>query len=432
MIKSILALLLECAKLTLAVCGCLNYKRKKKPMVSVCLFLFSVLIVCVLIVMDRGNQVAVFYAAAIPIVALAVEGENKFVFSILTFFGISFLDDFILLFLRGTLFKVLNIPDDTKAVLMAGMISLSVLALLAFFLQRVVYSRWAMANRFFQSIPRTYVLVLALGMFTACALTIPYTSTDAEWSRENAKVLAITSAVFCIVFLVVGGLMIYNNVSKLHYMQTAKLNQERMELKENYYRNLLEKEQETRRFRHDMSAHMTCLKDMLEKNRIEEAKDYLKKLSGGLDYLKQKVQTGNMVINAILSDISERYKEVQLEWDGILPDSLALSDMDLCVIFSNLLENAFLAASACGEQGYVQTKAEIISGALKVELRNAMAKPIEKREERFITQKSDKENHGFGILNVKECVTANGGKVCFEYTETSFTVKLMLPNILSR
>lgn len=261
-------------------------------------------------------------------------------------------------------------------------------------------------------------------------LTVPYTSMDFEWSREDARELALMSAVFCMVFFVVGGLMIFNHSSRMYYMRATKLNQERMELKENYYRNLLEKEQETRRFRHDMSAHMTCLKGMLDENRIEEARDYLKELSGGLDKLKQRVQTGNLLVNAILSDLAERHKGVRLEWDGMLPDSLQLSDMDICVIFSNLLENAFLAAAGCEDRGKVQVKADIIAGALRVVVQNDMAKPIEKRDERFITQKPDKKNHGFGIMNVKECVSVNGGEILFDFTETNFTVSLTLPNII--
>ena len=272
--------------------------------------------------------------------------------------------------------------------------------------------------------------MLVVGVFMSSALTVPYTSIDFEWSREDARELALMSAVFGVVFLIMGGLMIYNHSSKLYYMRAARLNQERMELKENYYRNLLEKEQETRRFRHDMSAHMTCLRGMLDENRVEEAQDYLKELSRVLDKLKPKVQTGNMLVNAILSDIAERHKGVRIEWDGMLPDSLQLSDMDVCVIFSNLLENAFLAAAGCEDSGKVQVKADIIAGALRVVVQNDMAKPIEKRDERFITQKPDKKNHGFGIMNVKECVAVNGGEIMFEYTETNFTASLTLPNII--
>lgn len=427
---SIFVFLLECIKLFLAVCGCLNYKLKRRPVASIVLLLLSLMLVGILAAWKGGHYATMVSVAVISIVVLAVEGKNKGVFSVLTFLGICYLDDLVLLVLRKLIFVSETLPNNSRTFWGVGVISLSILAITAFFLQRFVYTKYATTNYLFQNIPRSYVGMLLMGVFMSGMLTVPYTSMDFDWSREDARKLALMSVFFCAVFLVVGGLMIYNHSSKRYYMRTAKLNQERMELKENYYRNLLEKEQETRRFRHDMSAHMTCLRGMLDENRVEEAKDYLKELSGGLDKLKQRVQTGNLLVNAILSDIAERHKGVRLEWDGMLPDSLQLSDMDVCVIFSNLLENAFLAAVGCEERGRVQVKSDIIAGALRVVVQNDMAKPIEKKEERFITQKPDKKNHGFGIMNVKECVAVNGGEILFDYTETNFTVSLTLPNIL--
>jgi len=430
MIVSIFVFLLECMKLFLAVCGCLNYKLKRRPVASIVLLLLSLMFVGILAAWKGEYYATMVSVVVIPIVVLSVEGKNKGVFSVLSFWGICYLDDFVLLVLRKLIFASVSLPNNSRTFWGVGVISLSILAITAFFLQRFVYTKYARLNYFFQNIPRGYVGMLLVGVFMSSMLTVPYTSTDFEWSREDARELALMSAIFCMVFLAVGGLMIYNHSSKRHYMSTAKLNQERMELKENYYRNLLEKEQETRRFRHDMSAHMTCLKGMLDENRIEEAQDYLKELSGGMDKLKQRVQTGNLLVNAILSDLAERYKGVRIEWDGMLPDLLRLSDMDVCVIFSNLLENAFLAAAGCEDSGKVQVKADIIAGALRVVVQNDMAKPIEKRHERFITQKPDKKNHGFGIMNVKECVSVNGGEILFDYTETNFTVSLTLPNII--
>jgi len=86
-----------------------------------------------------------------------------------------------------------------------------------------------------------------------------------------------------------------------------------------------------------------------EKN-YDELENYFKKMGASLSEIKVKIQTGNNMINAILSDVSSKFSEVSLNINGSLPNSLKLSNADICTIFYNLFDNAFAAAEQSDEK----------------------------------------------------------------------------------
>lgn len=162
----------------------------------------------------------------------------------------------------------------------------------------------------------------------------------------------------------------------------------------------------------------------------KEAEKYLHELKSSIEELKVKQQTGNRLVNVILSDISTRYKYVDLIWNGELPAQMEISNMDVCVIFSNILENAFSAAAECEESHEVEVKIKGIANGLFIWVRNDMIKPVIEKNGRFVTYKSDEKNHGIGTINVKNCVRSNGGKVEYSYTEKNFITEIVIPNAI--
>ncbi len=422
--------LLVCVKLLLLLCGCLGYRLKKKSMAAVVLLLFGFLCTCFWGEQCDGIVMMFMLLLTIPITILASEGKNRGIICVLGFFLISYVEDFISTGIKKIAHLMGKVPEEGGVLALTMLISLVLLGITSGVLQLLVYRKKEKVNSFLQNVNKSHIILLSVGMATCALLATPFTSLISGGNAETSKRLAVYSLVGCIAFFVISVLLMQNNQSKRYYMHLADMNQKMLELNEKYYQALLSKETETRKFRHDMSAHMVCLQGMLEENKVDDAKGYLNELSGSLTELKAKHQTGNLLVNAILNDIHGKYNEVCLAWDGRLPGKLQISDTDLCVIFSNLLENAFLAAALCAEGGSVKVTVDIIAGALKVIIQNDMEKPLKEKNGKFISQKEDKENHGFGVGNVKECVAENGGEIHFSYTRSSFTAKIILPNVV--
>ena len=253
-----------------------------------------------------------------------------------------------------------------------------------------------------QQFNRFFLGLLLIGLLASTWFIMPVSHLSFQWDKITEWITIATVFIFALVFLVIGILLIFYHRSSIHYQELAELNQKLLTSKERYYQIMLEKEEETRRFRHDMSSHVTCVKQLLKEENIQGARAYLDELTGTLEELRLKHQTGNTLVNAIVND--------------------------MCTVFSNLLENAFYAAAQCITGGTVDVIVKSVAGALSIIIENDRTGEIEEEKGSFVTRKEDKMNHGFGTKNVKDCVAKNDGTVNFEYTETKFRVTVTLIN----
>lgn len=431
---NIVGLIVECVKLLLVLCGCLNFPVKRKPIAAVGVFLLAQGCLIIKGIQDSEYYVSTFLFIAVVICALAVEGKRKWVFALIAFLGISCVDTlFSTIAIRTFSVNEEAIYSASVGRVVINVISLVLLMIIAVLLQKLYYRKQNTGKKVKSEVQRSnrfYLGLLAIGLLAATWFIMPISRLTFEWDRITERVIIIMVFVFAIAFLVIGLLLIFYHRSSNHYQELAKMNQNLLEAKERYYQMMLEKEEETRRFRHDVSSHVTCVKQLLREENVQGARAYLEELGGTLEELRLKHQTGNTLVNAIVNDMCTKYPKVTLNWEGFLPTETTLSDMDLCTIFSNLLENAFYAASQCTMESAVDVTVKAVAGALSIIIENDRTGVVEEETGRLLTQKEDKRNHGFGTRNVKDCVAKNDGTVYFEYTETKFRVLVTLINIM--
>lgn len=429
MITNIVILVQDLTKTLLVLCGCLNYKLKRKFIGAWVVLGMSVVVLVAIGVWNNRYRTSMFYFIVPLIAVMMIEGKRKGLFASVVFLGFSCIDTIALLVLAGINGVSGEVIHDNH--LMCGLcntISLVGILIATILLQKMYYGRGKKGIEEIHTKGRAYLWLFFCGMTAFSITVLPMDNNDFVWNKVNVILFVIPSFVFMVLFLIMGGLLVYNNSEKQHYKEVARVNQDLVEAQEKYYQMLLEKEEETRRFRHDMSSHLVCVKRLLEENKVREAEDYLETMGGTLRELAIKHQTGNSLVNAIVNDVSGRYAEVELDWKGHLPKKIQMSDIDVCVIFSNLLENAFWAA-ASETAGTVEVTVKSEGGALAITVENDMTYLIEEREGKLITQKADKKNHGYGMRNVRECVEKNDGTVEYKYTDKRFTVDMVLVNV---
>lgn len=87
--------------------------------------------------------------------------------------------------------------------------------------------------------------------------------------------------------------------------------------------------------------------------------------------------------------------------DGLLPETLSISDTELCSLFSNALENAIFAASKLMEKKArrVYLRTLINNNKLLISTKNAYAGTIQMEGE-FPKSSNRQPGHGFGIKKV--------------------------------
>ena len=100
-----------------------------------------------------------------------------------------------------------------------------------------------------------------------------------------------------------------------------------------------------RGWRHDYRHHIQTRKVHAAKGDYEELTKYLDMLDDDLTNVETVIRTGNRMADAILNSklslAAER--EINVKAEAKIPVSLTISELDLCIIIGNLLDNAIEA-----------------------------------------------------------------------------------------
>ena len=107
-------------------------------------------------------------------------------------------------------------------------------------------------------------------------------------------------------------------------------------------------QEETRRQRHELRHHMLALEQMLSQDQRDRAVEYVRSLRESTAALPSSFYCDNLVINAIAGYYLNTAKAegIQVDTDIKTGAVLPLKDEDLCVLLTNILENALEACRA--------------------------------------------------------------------------------------
>ena len=191
------------------------------------------------------------------------------------------------------------------------------------------------------------------------------------------------------------------------------------------------KQVETRAFRHDIKNNLSITQMMLEEGHTEEAKEHISDMLGKVSSLSPKYVTGDEMLDIIISMKADRMDELNIKFtlDGVTDGGLNIKPMDMCSIFANALDNAIEAASSC-EDPYVSFSIKRTDKFFIIKITNSASGKIDIEKlmsTSGYTSKSDKEHHGFGLMNVRRAVEECNGILKAESLDSSFTLSVMMP-----
>ena len=219
---------------------------------------------------------------------------------------------------------------------------------------------------------------------------------------------------------------VHNKLTEMSAEQKALLTAQK-----EYYLTLLEKEEETRRYRHDMNNHLMCLSALLDKNDTEEIREYLSDLQDEFKTVNDTVyQTGNTILTAITAHYIPMVDEnTKVTITGRLTKDLGLSNTELCSVYSNLLKNSIEELQRIDESAHKELCIRFDNGKSfgKIFISNSMKDPSSFRGLASKTTKDDKKNHGFGIQNINRVVSKHNGTFTINKDNDQFCCEVVLP-----
>jgi sensor histidine kinase YesM len=201
-------------------------------------------------------------------------------------------------------------------------------------------------------------------------------------------------------------------------------------LLEKNYQVAKESYESNARLYHDMENHFSMIQSYLANGKVEDAREYLDRISKDRAAYSVERFTGIEAIDYILSQKAElaRQQNVEVSIHAEYPKNCKIDPVDLCTILTNLLDNAVEACVKLPETSIKKLVVTIrrINQFIIIQIANScMEEPIINRGI-FITSKTEKRHHGWGMKNVKLAVEKYYGTMEFEYSKNMFTICVML------
>jgi len=223
--------------------------------------------------------------------------------------------------------------------------------------------------------------------------------------------------------VMLGFFSVYINKTNIKIEQLLESEIRLKELQKCYYESLLEKEEETKRFRHDTINHLISLEGMAEKGENDRIKDYILEMRKKLESNKDSRYTmGNTVLDTLTNYyIGLLDKSVDVKICGRInakPD-----EMKLCIIYGNLIQNAVEEVSLCKEKAWINILIEQGQNYFRIVMENSLSGVKQKSR---INDNTD--YHGIGLENVKKTVEEMGGLIEIGGDLSGYKVTVSLPN----
>lgn len=183
-----------------------------------------------------------------------------------------------------------------------------------------------------------------------------------------------------------------------------------------------------RGWRHDYHNHLQTLKARLDMGQTAEARTYLDSLEEDLDDIRALAETGNVsvdaILNAKLSLVLKR--NIDLNFKAEVPKALTVSDIDLCVILGNLIDNAMESCEKVAEGSrFLRLYIGVFKKQLYLSVTNATAETVRKIDAAYISAK--RGSHGHGLKRIDRVVEKYGGYVNRQNEPGVFATEILLP-----
>ena len=201
-----------------------------------------------------------------------------------------------------------------------------------------------------------------------------------------------------------------------------KLMKQQMDEIENIYMTM-------RGWRHDYHNHLQSLKGFLSLNKVDQMKNYLNELETDLDSIDTLYHSGNLQLDSILNAklaIAEK-GQIRIHCDASIPPQLHVSDLDLCVILGNLLDNAIESCRKIKnpDERFIRVYIGILKKQLYISITNATSETVKQRTDHYFTTK--RGDHGHGLKRVDQVVKKYDGYLNRQNEPGVFATEIILP-----
>lgn len=243
---------------------------------------------------------------------------------------------------------------------------------------------------------------------------------------ETVSKLLVFIPPFCILYI---NFMLFRFFETFSEQIRLKVIGELAQSEEENYKILQNNEMELRKLRHDMKKHIMMLHEYLKHEDTKTALQHLTNIKDTLEEISATVCTNNPAIDAAINIGARKAQSENVEYKvQIIGDAAVNIDAgDICKFLSNAIDNAIEGCIDC-EERYVYVELSISKENLKIHIENPILYRYKPNILDFLTNKPDKENHGYGMKNMRSVVKKYNGIMNMEVNNEIFYLDTVLYN----
>lgn len=340
---------------------------------------------------------------------------------------------FVILFFWLLLLGVVEMLVLNVMCLIFGISATEVLTTPAYLLLGIIVSKaldlavgyaFCMKNRMkIIEINKTYWLIFFLLFTSAVVTTFLILGMLSELNSSNYNIMAMVSCIglYASTFL---ALYLYARSQQqnqiIRYQEQAE---QQMQAQLKHMDEIILRQNELRAFRHDINNQLTALSGYLDAGDLAGSRQHLAGISDHFKSASLAINTGNNALDAILSA-----KRALAENHGIrftsklrVQENLPIAPEDLCIIFGNALDNAIEACDRLPADAERAISLHLLQDAHTLTCIITNTAPS-RRSASFVTSKTDKAQHGFGLNNIREALDKYGVTPEITWEDGRFTL----------
>lgn len=224
-------------------------------------------------------------------------------------------------------------------------------------------------------------------------------------------------------------LSFFYELSKLFKIRVDnEILKEQIKQHKTHYDRLQQEKDKLRRVHHDMKYQWFTLEHLLNESG-ERAKEYLTTVVDSFKVTKSHVDTGNYLLDAILTEKLEKANSMGIEpkMEIMIKKELQIELTDCSILFGNLLDNALEALEKLEKEKrlldiHILTKKNLFI----IKIKNSYNGMVKKVGNRYMTTKKEKDFHGIGLESIRQIVKKYDGEFEIFYDEQYFCVEIIL------
>ncbi len=194
-----------------------------------------------------------------------------------------------------------------------------------------------------------------------------------------------------------------------------------------HYIKLKFRVEDARKTRHDFKHHITAIHHYMDIDDKEGLRNYCNELMERNSEQNKIPYTGNAAADGVIYHYLSlaQEKEVELHYSGAI-HSEGISDIDLCALLGNALDNALQGCMTVQEGRRIDIICQSEEHLLSVAVCNTFDGRVDHSEKGVLSRKRENRT-GVGLMSMGDICKKYGGSLETNWNDRTFTLMLLLP-----